>query len=548
MAGEVSADVGGQTFDYGGVGFGYDTSGDIAWGVGKPSTSVVYGPSPAAEKFALLRAQEEAGDLPTMVPGADVPVDGLGIESTGLEAAGSSIGTDIAADGALDLAAVSFAPETLGLSLVLTAAGGVTAHYVLHYLSGTFHDDSVAADMAEPGDGQNAGLQPTWVHVTSGICNSDIPGWETPDSGDGGFYYLSWGGNDQDWSGTFSTNGNPQGSCGIPNYAQSSYDTQVQADLQAYWDAANADAGASNCPGDEPSWIKTRTNVAGVDWYVLAMTGAQYAAELSCSIYEEEPGTVGSPTHGATITAPIPSETNVDTGTGALVGAHAGISTAVTQDFQQAGATVSPGIWEYDGAQTVTYGPLTVPSGDDEARIYCTDDNSASDWSSVAPGATVTLTRTGVGFNSGDGPDFQCYVDTAPDTTGTPSGTADPEVAPNPEDFTYGDPTDTAGAPGGGGNCNCSFDFGPITGLAFGSVFPFGVVGYLGNILGQMQTTGQAPSFDITAGHTWHIDLASASWENTVKPIAFPVLEFLIAVGAIVFVALRHFRRGTADA
>lgn len=102
-----------------------------------------------------------------------------------------------------------------------------------------------------------------------------------------------------------------------------------------------------------------------------------------------------------------------------------------------------------------------------------------------------------------------------PPTIATPGTDLDVTVVQNPSDApapapgTPGSAEDpvpgTAPLPGGGigpGDCSCPPpDFTPITGIAYGEVFPFGVVTWAGGTLGAMTATADAPVFDFDFGH-----------------------------------------------
>lgn len=458
---------------------------------------------------------------------------------------------------ALDLGAESFAPETLGVSVV----GAVAVQYGVSLLWATFNPP-VGADMGTPYWQQVAGSN----DVSEGVCygagpgGGYVPGWgggtELANAG-GAYYMLSWPGQNQQWQYDF----NSRGSCGLPDPNQVSagtYTDQEMADLRAYYAAATADASETGCPGDAPTFLTTQT-IGGVDWKVLVMTQAQYTGEVACQIQELTPYP-SSPTHTTTVTAPAPAYVDFNLPR-ADVGLDTGLGAYIDQQLVTGGATIpdpvpttptfgDQGGWQYDPTtERVTYGPFTIPNGDDQARIYCDDAGSGTAWSNVTAGSVVTLSRGGIQTTGGNG-SFDCYLDDrtpAESTVSDPVQTEDPTVTPNPVEFEDGTPLEVGPPPSGGGSCNCTFDFGPLQHLDFGSVFPFGIPGYLAGILGAMEVPGAAPSFDISVGHTYHVSLASSSWQTTYRPLVWPVMEFVIAVGAIVFIALRHWRRGTAD-
>jgi hypothetical protein len=96
------------------------------------------------------------------------------------------------------------------------------------------------------------------------------------------------------------------------------------------------------------------------------------------------------------------------------------------------------------------------------------------------------------------------------------------------------------------GGCTCPpLNFSPLTGLSYGTKFPFGIFTWLATAFGTITGGGTtAPGFDVgkpaaLGGGTYHVDLSNADWEATYRPVVFGVLEFGITLGAVWFVGWR---------
>lgn len=109
-------------------------------------------------------------------------------------------------------------------------------------------------------------------------------------------------------------------------------------------------------------------------------------------------------------------------------------------------------------------------------------------------------------------------------------------------------PTDTTVGTGGGYTCDCPpVDFSPIQDQAYGSQFPFGVLTYVTSLFA---TDDQAPEWDIGVpggGDPIHISMQNDAWEDTYRPIVFPVLQVIMGIGAVVLVATRILGFGGGD-
>lgn len=473
--------------------------------------------------------------------------------------------------GALDVGAGLLAPETLGVSVV----GAVAISYGVKVLWGTFVQPSDAPTAALEPAGAVGG--PTWVHFANGLCGQG-PGWELEWSS----LQLNGSYPDNLWTGTDTADGVhvPRGGwssgvpCGYPNaddLAAAGLITagsQPYVDLKAIWESLSQDTG-TGCDGG-PSWMQTydgpetsgpygvAPNGPNVAWRMLYLTDAQFTQMFECELEEYEPSP-SSPPATTTITAPVPA--SIDFGAARSdVSRDPNVVSLVNTQLAASGATVTQsagsntGLWSYNGTDTVTYGPYTVPSGDDDVRIYCDDPNSDTTWTSVSPGQSVTITRQGIGgLSAGDA--LNCYLDAAPDTTnGSQTQTADPAVQPNPVALQYGtevtpQTTTPDGTTGNGPSCDTpsvgSIDFGPLQHLQIANVFPFGVFTWLSNGIGGWSSSASAPSFDIPllgygVGHPVHVDLSVLDPEMpTIRGlflILFTVLAiYFLASGALGF-------------
>jgi hypothetical protein len=113
------------------------------------------------------------------------------------------------------------------------------------------------------------------------------------------------------------------------------------------------------------------------------------------------------------------------------------------------------------------------------------------------------------------GPSEVTHVSLQPGSRQAPGTTVTVQANPvtasgDPVPYPPGDPNDPGTStpppspiipiPGGGGTCNCpAFDFTPLTGLALGSKFPFGVFAYASGIIGEFNVEPHAPDFAFTA-------------------------------------------------
>lgn len=103
-----------------------------------------------------------------------------------------------------------------------------------------------------------------------------------------------------------------------------------------------------------------------------------------------------------------------------------------------------------------------------------------------------------------------------------------------------------------------SIDFSPLTSISYGTKFPFGIYSWIDGTLnpttpsctgGHLADCGNAPNFTITkpGGGSVFVDFSSHDWEFTYRPIVFGVIEFLMTVAAIWFLAWRVIGIGSGS-
>jgi len=132
---------------------------------------------------------------------------------------------------------------------------------------------------------------------------------------------------------------------------------------------------------------------------------------------------------------------------------------------------------------------------------------------------------------------------------GWPTGVAQPTIAPN---ATLTIVANTTSAPElSPQNCTtCSIDWTPITGISYGSKFPFGTLSWLSTGLGTVTPSGTCPTLDITdtaGGATHHISFCNTDWETNFRPWVFPLLEALMTLAAIAFFGSKLLGSGTDE-
>lgn len=483
------------------------------------------------------------GDTFSGIDGLVAGGDGASIADfySAMETAGTApdyitfIGTIGPVDAAAALSAVAF-------PVAVTLVTGVTTYYIIHVLWGGPQDTSASGAYS----GIDIGT-PTWQHSPH-VCGTSDAGWSLQLPNDSGAYSsVPW----------VNHLGKPFGgytSCAVTDPSTiSECANNVQSNgwpeacaVQAGVYNALSTTGCHGEPGGNGNWGD------GI-WSLCYQTDLYVDNALNNAITSLQPQT-SDPTlggQGAVITAPAPS--TVDWGRAkSEVGADSATGSYVDTQLAQASATTNPN-WYYDGATTVIYQNYTLPSGDTETRIFCTDDTSGVDWTSGSDTTPQTVTRTGIGFLNGDGPNFECYLDANVDTSGTYTATADPAVSPNPVELTYGtaygSPPDTSTQVNWGTAFNCpnvnigTPDFSPLENINYGTAFPFGFLIWAKNGVAGWSGSSSAPSINIPligAGNGQHItaDLSVLSgFMVTVREMILIVCTF----GMIWFLATSLF-------
>jgi hypothetical protein len=141
-------------------------------------------------------------------------------------------------------------------------------------------------------------------------------------------------------------------------------------------------------------------------------------------------------------------------------------------------------------------------------------------------------------------------------TTPVPGTLVDPTVTTvtvtegNPSaPYPPGDPNNPAVVTGPGG-CNCGqIEF---PNVALGTAFPFGIFVWLNGIYDGFTEASSCPTVAIhkpgvLGGGDQDLVLCSTDWETTYRPIVFPILEFLMTLAAIWFLAFKVIGLGGGD-
>jgi hypothetical protein len=115
---------------------------------------------------------------------------------------------------------------------------------------------------------------------------------------------------------------------------------------------------------------------------------------------------------------------------------------------------------------------------------------------------------------------------------------------------TTGTETGAGGVPGTTGACHCPpFDLTPLESISLGTKFPFGIYTWLTTGLGTIPTSGAPLTFVVTKpdSSTVSVSTASSEWESTVRPIVFPIVEFLITLSMFFVFATKIIGLGGWD-
>lgn len=196
---------------------------------------------------------------------------------------------------------------------------------------------------------------------------------------------------------------------------------------------------------------------------------------------------------------------------------------------------------------TTTPAPAFVPFAlpqPDPSQPYTTylDELRSRGWTGTATATVLTTARSGLGPSAvstitpnGEPVNDALAWPANPDTIQT----ADQAVALDVN------PSTAPPVIAGGGSCACGpVDWSVFNGTDFGGRLPFGFFTWMGGLFGSLSTSAVAPSWDITkpsalGGGTIHVDMSNSDWESTWRPIAFPIIEFVITVAAFWFVCVK---------
>lgn len=97
-----------------------------------------------------------------------------------------------------------------------------------------------------------------------------------------------------------------------------------------------------------------------------------------------------------------------------------------------------------------------------------------------------------------------------------------------------------------------TIDWTPLESLDLGSKFPFGVASYINSFFGSIPTSGSCPDLNINkpsalGGGTLSISFCNTAWETTYRPTVFLVLEALMTLAGVVFLAQKITGVGSTD-
>jgi len=110
--------------------------------------------------------------------------------------------------------------------------------------------------------------------------------------------------------------------------------------------------------------------------------------------------------------------------------------------------------------------------------------------------------------------------------------------------------TDPTTGPEDGTDCStCAIDWTPIESLDVGTKFPFGVPTWFHDLLGGYTFDGDCRTLSIgkpaaLGGGSIDIPFCSTSWEDTYRPIVFPILEALMTIAGVTFLGVKIFGMG----
>jgi hypothetical protein len=130
----------------------------------------------------------------------------------------------------------------------------------------------------------------------------------------------------------------------------------------------------------------------------------------------------------------------------------------------------------------------------------------------------------------------------------------DPNIADNQaitvrKNTTDADPA-TTDQPSGSDCSTCAINWVPIESLDVGTKFPFGVPAWVAGIFGGLTFADSCPTLSIgkptaLGGGSIDIPFCSTEWEDTYRPIVFPILEAVMTLAAVALLGVKIFGIGS---
>lgn len=175
------------------------------------------------------------------------------------------------------------------------------------------------------------------------------------------------------------------------------------------------------------------------------------------------------------------------------------------------------------------YGPLSVTRIQDGSIVY-----DPLNWPSSSPSLDIYENIT-VRYN----PDSATPAPTV--SSPSPQCGSTSATACQIEDISTG-PDNNVG----------TIDWTPLESLDLGSKFPFGVASYINSFFGAIPTSGTCPDLSINkpsalGGGTLSVSFCNTAWETTYRPTVFLVLEALMTLAGVIFLAQKITGVGSTD-
>jgi len=198
-----------------------------------------------------------------------------------------------------------------------------------------------------------------------------------------------------------------------------------------------------------------------------------------------------------------------------------------------------PDIANYNSWQSFVVAPGDYPEGDPDAFSVpgpLPHETATAYIARLEDSGFTVHTTVDLDSTTGDtekGPNEVVSVSPYPFTTTTPDSTT-VTVYENPSDWPY------SGSSSSSTDCDCPpLDFSPLLEIDYAGAFPFGVYAWVHD---QLTSNGDdAPEWDIPypadIHAPLHVSLQSDYWESNLRGPFFLVLEFIMVMGAIVYIA-----------